>query len=78
MAGPLNKIDWSDLEDAIPAFLTIVLIPLTYSLTQGLIYGMFAYTLIKLAKGKKKEVPVSLIIIDLVSVVMLAIEYGMI
>ena len=78
MAGPLNKIDWSDLEEAIPAFLTIVLIPLTYSLTQGLIYGMFAYTLIKLAKGKKKEVPVSLIIIDLVSVVMLAIEYGMI
>ncbi len=77
MAGPLNKIAWSNTEEAIPAFLTLVLIPLTYSLTQGLVYGLLAYTLIKLIKGKKEELPVSLIIIDLFSVLMLAIEYGL-
>jgi AGZA family xanthine/uracil permease-like MFS transporter len=74
MAGPLNRINWSDLEEAIPAFLTLVLIPLTYSLTQGLVYGMLAYTLIQLLKGKK--VSISLIVIDLFSIVLLGIEYG--
>ncbi len=76
MAGPLKKIDWVNLEEAIPAFLTIVLIPLTYSLTQGLVYGLLAYTLIKVIKGKNNEIPLSLWLIDLFSVFMLAIEYG--
>jgi len=78
MAGSLNKITWTNLEEAIPAFLTIVLIPLTYSLTQGLVFGLFAYTLIKLVKGEKKEIPLSLILIDLFSIVMLGIEYGIV
>ncbi len=78
MAGPLKKIDWVNLEEAIPAFLTIVLIPLTYSLTQGLVYGLLAYTLIKVIKGKNNEIPLSLWLIDLFSVFMLAIEYGII
>ncbi len=78
MAGPLKKIDWVNLEEAIPAFLTIVLIPLTYSLTQGLVYGLLAYTLIKVIKGKNNEIPISLWLIDLFSVFMLAIEYGII
>ncbi len=76
MAGPLNKIKWGNLEEAIPAFLTIVLIPLTYSLTQGLVYGLFAYTLIKVVNGKYSEIPLSLWLIDLFSVFLLAIEYG--
>ncbi len=78
MAGPLNKINWINLEEAIPAFLTIVLIPLTYSLTQGLVYGLLAYTLIKVAAGQKQKIPLSLWIIDLFSIIMLAIEYGVI
>jgi len=78
MAGPLNKIKWLNIEEAIPAFLTIVLIPLTYSLTQGLVYGLFAFTLIKVINGKNREIPFSLWLIDLFSVFMLAIEYGVI
>ena len=78
MAGPLKNINWVNLEEAIPAFLTIVLIPLTYSLTQGLVYGLLAYTLIKVIKGKNNEIPISLWLIDLFSVFMLAIEYGII
>ena len=76
MASPLNKINWSNLEDAIPAFLTLILIPLTYSLTQGLVYGMLAFTVIKLVKGKTSEITWSLIIIDLFSILVLGIEYG--
>ena len=78
MAGPLKKIDWVNLEEAVPAFLVIVLIPLTYSLTQGLVYGLFAYTLIKVVTGKNRDIPLSLWLIDLFSLFMLAIEYGII
>jgi AGZA family xanthine/uracil permease-like MFS transporter len=78
MAGSLNKIDWQDLDEAIPAFLTVILIPLTYSLTQGLVYGMLVYTLIKITKTGFKSVPLNLILIDLFSIIMLAIEYGVV
>jgi len=76
MASPLNKIKWLNIEEAIPAFLTMVLIPLTYSLTQGLVYGLFAYTIIKIVNGKMSDIPLSLWIVNLFSVFMLAIEYG--
>jgi len=76
MSGTLNKIDWKNLEFAIPAFLTIILIPLTYSLTQGLVFGLLAFTIIKIAK--KKKIAVNLVIIDVFSIIMLAIEYGVI
>ncbi|MCF6169495.1 MAG: NCS2 family permease [Bacteroidales bacterium] len=78
MAGPLNKIQWQNLEEAIPAFLTIVLIPLTYSLTQGLVYGLLSYTLIKLVRGKANEIPVGLYFIDISALLMLGVEYGII
>ena len=78
MAGPLNKIQWQNLEEAIPAFLTIVLIPLTYSLTQGLVFGLLSYTLIKLVRGKANEIPFALYIIDIFALLMLGIEYGLI
>lgn len=39
MAQPLKKIDWKFLEDAVPAFQSVVLIPLTFSITQGVIWS---------------------------------------
>jgi AGZA family xanthine/uracil permease-like MFS transporter len=78
MAGPLRQIDWKNMEEAIPAFLTIVLIPLTYSLTQGIVYGFLSYTLIKAVLGKWKAIHPALWVVDVFSVLMLAIEYGFI
>lgn len=78
MAAPLKQIDWQNMEEAIPAFITIVLIPLTYSLTQGIVYGFLSYTLIKAVSGKWKEIPLSLWVVDVFSMLMLAIEYGLI
>jgi len=78
MAGPLKKINWQSMEEAIPAFLTIVLIPLTYSLTQGIVYGFLSYTLIKAILGKWKEIHPALWAIDAFSLLMLAIEYQLI
>ena len=56
MITHVREIDWDDLELAIPAFLTIVLMPFTYSITNGIGAGFVAYVFIKLARGKAAEV----------------------
>lgn len=50
------RIDFDNLETAIPAFLTLVLLPFTYSIAHGIGYGFLAYTLIKVLSGKFREV----------------------
>jgi len=52
MMQQVQGISWNDLEIAIPAFLTIVLMPFTYSITVGIGAGFLAYVLIKVVKGK--------------------------
>ncbi len=56
MMQQVKGIDWDDLEIAIPAFLTIVLMPFTYSITVGIGAGFVAYVLIKLVRGKTSEI----------------------
>ncbi|WP_405493963.1 NCS2 family permease [Nocardia sp. NBC_00511] len=56
MMTQARKIDWNDLEVAVPAFITIVLMPFTYSITNGVGAGLIAYTVIKLARGKFSEI----------------------
>ena len=63
MKGVL-KIDWSDMETAIPCFLTIAMMPFAYSISDGICFGIISYTLIKLARGKAKEVPVLMYILS--------------
>ncbi|MEE9390842.1 MAG: NCS2 family permease [Candidatus Aminicenantaceae bacterium] len=52
----VTRINWEDLTDAIPAFLTIIFIPLTLSITEGIAFGFISYSLLKLVAGKGKEV----------------------
>ena len=56
MMQQVKGIDWDDLEIAIPAFLTIVLMPFTYSITVGIGAGFLAYVLIKVVRGKAAQV----------------------
>ena len=56
MMQQVKGIDWDDLEIAIPAFLTIVLMPFTYSITVGIGAGFVAYVLIKLVRGKAADI----------------------
>ena len=56
MMQQVRGIDWDDLEIAIPAFLTIVLMPLTYSISAGIGAGFLAYVLIKIVRGKARDV----------------------
>jgi AGZA family xanthine/uracil permease-like MFS transporter len=56
MMQQVRGISWDDLEIAIPAFLTIVLMPFTYSITVGIGAGLVVYTLIKVVRGKSAAV----------------------
>ena len=52
MMAPLAEIAWDEPADAIPAFLTLVMIPLTFSIANGLAFGITAYALLKALKGR--------------------------
>ena len=56
MMTAVRTIDWNDYEIAIPAFLTIVLMPFTYSISNGIGAGLITYALLKLVRGKGREV----------------------
>jgi adenine/guanine/hypoxanthine permease len=56
MMTTVRELPWDDLELAIPAFLTIVLMPFTYSITNGVGAGFVSYVFIKLVRGKSREV----------------------
>lgn len=52
MMGPLTEIDWDDPVVSIPAFLTLITIPLTFSIANGLAFGVIAYAVLKLASRR--------------------------
>jgi AGZA family xanthine/uracil permease-like MFS transporter len=54
MMGALSEIDWADPMEAIPAFLTVIIIPLSYSIATGLAFGIISYAALKLLRGQVK------------------------
>lgn len=70
MIGNVARVDWTDPEVALPSFLTIAVMPFAYSISDGIGFGFISYTLIKLARGKAKEVPVLLYVLSALFVVM--------
>lgn len=57
MIQGITHIDWDDITEAVPAFLTIVFMPFTYSIADGIAMGFISYALVKLFTGKAKTVP---------------------
>ena len=64
MVGLLKKIDFTDLEEGLPALLAVILMPLTYSITVGIAAGFVTHTLIKIVKGKAAQVHVLMWIVS--------------
>jgi adenine/guanine/hypoxanthine permease len=56
MVGAIAEVKWADPETAVPAFLTMMAIPLTFSIANGLAFGFTSYAFIKVARGKFREV----------------------
>jgi AGZA family xanthine/uracil permease-like MFS transporter len=55
MIGNVREIAWDDLTEAIPAFLTLILMPLTVSITEGIAFGFISYAVLKLATGRRRD-----------------------
>ena len=70
----VRDIPWDDYDIAIPAFLTIILMPFTYSITNGIGAGFVSYAIIKLARGRGRDVHPLLWIIAVLFVAYFAIE----
>ena len=56
MMKGLKAVDWDDHAVAISAFITVIIMPLTFSIATGISFGFIAFTLIKLLSGKASEV----------------------
>ena len=57
MMAPVVEINFTDPAEGIPCFLTIAMMPFTYSIADGIVYGMVSYVLLKAATSKFKEIP---------------------
>jgi AGZA family xanthine/uracil permease-like MFS transporter len=66
MASGVRKIDWQDPTEALPAFLVIIGMPLTYNIANGFALGFVSYPLIKLASGRGREVSVLVYVLGIV------------
>jgi AGZA family xanthine/uracil permease-like MFS transporter len=56
MVSSLKGIEWGDMEEAIPAFMTVVMMPFAYSISDGIGLGFIFYCLVKLVVGKGSKV----------------------
>jgi AGZA family xanthine/uracil permease-like MFS transporter len=56
MCGAVAAVKWDDLTDAVPAFLTLIATPLTFSIATGLSMGLISFTFLKLCSGRAKQI----------------------
>lgn len=69
MLGNIKDVDFSDMSNALPAFCTIVFMPFTYSIANGVAFGLISYCLMKLFTGQKKDVKALTLAISIIFVI---------
>ena len=70
MMGCVTKIEWNAVDVAVPAFLTIAIMPFAYSISYGIAFGLISYVFIKLFSGKFKDINLGTYIIAALFAVM--------
>ncbi|MEG0854295.1 MAG: NCS2 family permease [Angelakisella sp.] len=63
MLSGIAKVDFSDITEALPAFLTIAMMPLTYSIANGIAFGLISYVLLKLFSGRVKDIHITTVVL---------------
>ena len=63
MMSSIKKVNWDDLSESAPVVITALMMPLTFSITEGIALGFISYAIIKLLSGKRKELNLSIYII---------------
>ncbi|PYS89358.1 MAG: hypothetical protein DMF64_17890 [Acidobacteria bacterium] len=76
MFRSVARLDFKRIEEALPAFLIIILIPLTFSITQGILWGFIAHTGLYLLTGRRREIHPVMYALAGLSVFLLALEHG--
>ncbi|MFF2653971.1 NCS2 family permease [Streptomyces sp. NPDC058045] len=66
LSGSIRQIDWGDWTVAMPAFLTMVMMPFTYSITNGIGIGFLSFTALRIVAGRAREVPVAMYVVSAV------------
>lgn len=74
MMSSVGKIDFSDISSGLPAFITIIFMPFTYSIAQGVIFGMLSFTIIKLFSGKTKDISVTMYILAIFFLIKIVLD----
>ncbi|RMH55098.1 MAG: NCS2 family permease [Candidatus Hydrogenedentota bacterium] len=67
----IRNMHLENWEDGVPAFLAVVLIPLTYSITQGIVWGFLSHTLMRILRGRANEIPPMLWVLSFLSILAL-------
>jgi len=75
MVGLLRHIDFRDIEEGLPALFAIILMPLTYSITVGIAAGFVSHTLIKVVRGKAREIHILMWVVSVACLVFFGQEW---
>ena len=76
MFRSVNQIDFRKIEEGLPAFLTIILIPLTFSITQGILWGFISHVGLYLLVGRRREIHPVMFILALIAIGLLLLEHS--
>jgi AGZA family xanthine/uracil permease-like MFS transporter len=76
MFKSVNQIDFRKIEEGLPAFLTIILIPLTFSITQGILWGFISHVGLYLVIGRRREIHPVMYILALIAIGLLLLEHS--
>ena len=74
MVNSVLKINFDDFTEALPAYLTMIMMPFTYSIAQGIVYGMLAFVLIKVLAGKPKDVSATVYVIGAIFLLKIVVD----
>ena len=76
MFKSVAQINFVKIEEGLPAFLTIILIPLTFSITQGILWGFIAHVGLYLVVGRRKEIHPVMFVLALIAIGLLLLEHS--
>jgi len=74
MMSSVADIDFKEISEGFPAFVTIIFMPFTYSIANGIIFGMLAFTIVKLLSGKVKDVSLTMYVLTLFFLIKLFLD----
>lgn len=74
MMSSVAEINFSEISSGFPAFVTIIFMPFTYSIANGIIFGMLSFTLVKLLSGKVKDVSITMYVLALFFLIKIVLD----